>query len=216
MTQIELENAKLEQVAAEYRQKGYHVSTRPTSDDVPQFLTPFQPDLIATSEKDNVVVEVKSSRELTEGSLVLLAEKIESRPGWRLELVLVNPPSAQEVPAYGALFPEDRVDNLLHEAQVLRQEKRYNPAALLAWAAAEAIFRRMAVASGVEVERKSTGSVLKSLYALGLIDADQYDNFARAMEFRNAFSHGFDAFLQPENIDRVIHDVEELKSRPAA
>ena len=216
MTQIELENAKLEQVATEYRQKGYHVSTRPGSNDVPQFLAPFQPDLIATSATDNVVVEIKSSRDLTEGSLVPLATKVESKPGWRLELVVVNPASAQEIPAFGVLVPEDRIDNLLHEAQLLCREKRYHPAALMAWAAAEAILRRMALASGVEVERKSTGSVLKLLYALGLIDDDQYDNFARAMEFRNAFAHGFDAFLQPESIDRVIHDVEALKSRPAA
>ena len=216
MTQMELENAKLEQIAMEYRQKGYHVSTRPDSNDVPQFLSPFQPDLIATSVNDNVVVEVKSSRDLTEGSLVPLAERIESKPGWRLELVVVNPAGSHEVPTYGVLVPDDRVDYLLRDAQLLRQEKRYDSAALTAWTAAEATFRRMALESGVDVERKSTGSVLKSLYALGLIDDDQYDNFARAMEFRNAFAHGFDAFLEPENIDRVIRDVEALKSRPAA
>src|ERR1700745_825987 len=123
MTQIELENAKLEQVASEYRQKGYRVSIRPGSNDVPQFLAPFQPDLLVTSANDNVVVEVRSSKDLTEGSLVPLAAKIESKPGWRLELVVVTPPSAQEVPAYGVLVPEDRVDNLLHEAQLLRREK---------------------------------------------------------------------------------------------
>jgi uncharacterized protein YutE (UPF0331/DUF86 family) len=216
MTQVEIENAELEQVAAEYRQKGYNVSVRPSSNEVPRFLTPFQPDLIAISANDNVVVEVKSSRDLTSGSLVQLAEKVEAQPGWRLELVVVNPPSAQEVPSYGVLVRDDRVDYLLREAQSLSREQRYESAALMAWAAAEAIFRRMALESGVEVEKKSSGSVLKLLYALGLIDAEQYDNFARAMEFRNAFAHGFEATLHPERIDRVIHDVEALKSRPAA
>ncbi|HEV7487785.1 MAG TPA: hypothetical protein VGQ65_19120 [Thermoanaerobaculia bacterium] len=216
MTQIELETAKLEQIAAEYRQKGYDVSIRPASAAVPQFLAPFQPDLIVRSENDNAVIEVKSSNDLTSGSLAQLAAKIESRPGWRLELAVVNQPFAQEVPRYGVLVTEDRVDHILRQAQLLSREKSYEPAALMAWAAAEAILRRMAVASGVEVEKKSTGSVLKLLYALGLIDADQYDNFSRAMEFRNAFAHGFEASLQPESIDRVIHDVESLRSRPAA
>jgi uncharacterized protein YutE (UPF0331/DUF86 family) len=216
MTQIELENTELEQVAAEYRQRGYNVSVRPSSDDVPQFLTPLQPDLIATSANDNVVVEIKSSRDLTSGSLVQLAERVESQPAWRLELVVVNPSSTQEVPSYGVLVRDDRVDDLLREAQSLNREQRYESAALLAWAAAEATIRRMAIASGVEVEKKSSGSVLKLIYALGLIDPEQYDNFARAMEFRNAFAHGFEATLQPERIDRVIHDVEVLKSRPAA
>jgi len=216
MTQIELEAAKLEQIAAEYRQKGYDVSIRPDSAAVPQFLAPFQPDLIVRSENDNAVIEVKSSKDLTSGSLAQLAAKIESRPGWRLELAVVNQPFAQEVPRYGVLVTEDRVDHILRQAQLLSREKSYEPAALMAWAAAEAILRRMAVASGVEVEKKSTGSVLKLLYALGLIDPDQYDNFSRAMEFRNAFAHGFEASLQPESIDRVIHDVESLRSRPAA
>jgi uncharacterized protein YutE (UPF0331/DUF86 family) len=216
MTQMELEAAKLEQIAAEYRQKGYEVSIRPDSETIPQFLAPFQPDLIVRSKDDNAVIEVKSSKDLTSGSLAQLAAKIESRPGWRLELAVVNQPFAQEVPLYGVLVTEDRVDHILRQAQVLSREKSYEPAALMAWAAAEAILRRMAVASGVEVEKKSTGSVLKLLYALGLIDSDQYDNFSRAMEFRNAFAHGFEASLQPENIDRVIHDVESLRSRPAA
>src|SRR4051812_2664686 len=101
MTQIELENAKLELVAAEYRQKGYDVSIRPGSENVPQFLAPFQPDLIVTSANDNAVIEIKSSRDLTSGSLTQLAAKVESKPGWRLELVLVNPPAVQEVPPYG-------------------------------------------------------------------------------------------------------------------
>jgi uncharacterized protein YutE (UPF0331/DUF86 family) len=216
MTAMELENAKLEQIATEYRQKGYEVSVRPSADEVPRFLTPLQPDMIANSANDNVVVVVKSSRDLTAGSLVQLAEKVETQPGWRLELVVVNLPSAQEVPSYGVLVRDDRVDYLLREAQSLSREQRYESAALMAWTAAEAIFRRMALESGVEVEKKSSGSVLKLLYALGLIDAEQYDNFARAMEFRNAFAHGFEAFLPPERIDRVIHDVEALKSRPAA
>lgn len=216
MTQMELEAAKLEQIAAEYRQKGYEVSIRPDSETIPSFLAPFQPDLIVRSKNDNAVIEVKSSKDLTSGSLAQLAEKIESRPGWRLELAVVNQPFAQEVPMYGVLATDDRIDHILRQAQALSREKSYEPAALMAWAAAEAILRRMAVASGVEVEKKSTGSVLKLLYALGLIDPDQYDNFSRAMEFRNAFAHGFEASLQPKYIDRVIHDIESLRSRTAA
>jgi uncharacterized protein YutE (UPF0331/DUF86 family) len=216
MIQAELENAKLEQLAAEYRQKGYDVSIRPDSENVPPFLAPFQPDLIVKSPRDNAVIEIKSSNDLTSGSLAQLAAKVEQKPGWRLELVVVNQPAAREVPAHAVLVAEDRIDHILRQAELLSREKSYEPAALMAWAAAEAILRRMAVASGVEVERKSTGSVLKLLYALGLIDDDQYDNFAAAMEFRNAFAHGFEASLQPESIDRVIHDVELLKSRPAA
>lgn len=216
MTQTELENSKLEQIASEYRRKGYDVAVRPVEHHIPAFLQPFQPDLVATSDADNVVVEIKSSSELASESIVKLAEAVEAQSGWRFELVVTNPPVAHEVPPDGALAADDRVESILREAQTLYRERRYEAAAMMAWSAAEAIFRRVAQANGIAAERKSSGSVLKQLYASGLIDADQYDVFSRTMEFRNAFAHGFTASVAPETIDRLMHDVEELKSRPAA
>jgi uncharacterized protein YutE (UPF0331/DUF86 family) len=216
MTQADLERSKLDQIASEYRRKGYDVAIRPHGDDIPPFLRPFQPDLVATSDFDNVVVEIKSSPELASESIVKLAEAVEAQSGWRFELVVVNPAVAHEVPPHGALAADDRVESILREAQDLYRERRYEAAAMMAWSAAEAIFRRVALANGIEAERKSSGSVLKQLYASGLIDADQYDVFSRTMEFRNAFAHGFTASVAPETIDRFMHDVEELKSRPAA
>ena len=216
MTQAELEQQKLEQIAAEYRQKGYSVSLRPGTEDIPAFLTPFEPDLLARSEADSVVVEIKPTADLVSDSLIELAEAVEAQPGWRFELVVINPPAAQEVPRNGELVPDERIESLLREAEALNREKRYEAAAVIAWAAAEAMFRRLVREHGIESERKSSGSILKQLYALGVIDADQYEIFSRAMEFRNAFAHGFAADVAPETIERFIRDVEELKSRPAA
>lgn len=76
---------------------------------------------------------------------------------------------------------------------------------MMAWSAAEAIFRRVAEANGLEAERKSSASVLKQLYASGLIDEDQYEVFSRTMEFCNAFAHGVTASVAPEK-DRSFHE----------
>jgi uncharacterized protein YutE (UPF0331/DUF86 family) len=214
VTQSELENTSIEQVASEFRGKGYDVSIRPSPDATPPFLLAFQPDLVATSPADNVVVEFKSSADLTSDSLMKLAEAVQSQPGWRLELVVVNPPAAHEVPARGELASDEQVSAMLREAETFVRENRYEAAALMAWAAAEATLRRLAHTSGLDSERKSSGALLKQLYALGLIDPDQYDAFARTLEFRNAFAHGFAATVAPENVDRVIRDVEDLKSPP--
>ncbi|HYI10631.1 MAG TPA: hypothetical protein VEK57_16340 [Thermoanaerobaculia bacterium] len=216
MTQAELERANLEAIASEYRQKGYSVSVRPAAASVPQFLAPFQPDLIATSREDNVVVEIKSSSDLASDAVVALAEAVEAQPGWRLELAVVNLPAAPEVPLNGELVPDEQIDSLLREAHTLSREKRYEAATIMAWAAAEGIFRRLARAEGIESERKSSGTVLKQLYANGVIDPDQYDSFSRAMEFRNAFAHGFKASVAPAEIDQFLHEVEALRSRRAA
>lgn len=98
MTQADLENSKLEQIASEYRRRGYDVAIRPRENHIPAFLRPFQPDLVATSPLDNVVVEIRSSSEFTSKAIVTLAESIEAQSGWRFELVVVNPPVAHEVP----------------------------------------------------------------------------------------------------------------------
>jgi len=216
MNQAELENARLEQIASEYRQKGYAVLFRPGPEETPQFLAPFQPDLIATSPQESVVVEVKSSPDLASESFVRLAEAVEAEQGWRLQLVVVNPPAAPEVPRAAELVPEERIDSLLSEAHALNREKRYEAATITAWAAAEATFRHMARASDARFERKSSGTILKQLYVLGLIDPDQYHSFSEAMEFRDAYAHGFAATVTPEAVDRFLREIEELRARPAA
>jgi uncharacterized protein YutE (UPF0331/DUF86 family) len=215
MTQAEMESVKLEQIASEYRGKGYQVHVRPDAAKLPAFLSSFHPDLVATSSDDNVVVEIKSSFELVIDPVIPLAETVQSQHGWRLEVIVLNPPAAHEVPQHGDLVSDDRIVSLLQEAQDLTQERRYEAAAVVAWAAAEATFRRLVRGAG-QSDRRSSDAVLKQLYAAGLIDADQYEVFSRAMDFRNAFAHGFSAAIAPETIQRFIRDVEELTSLPAA
>jgi len=216
MTQAELETVKLEQLASEYRRKGYEVVIHPHPPDLPQFLSTFQLDMIATSRKDNVVVEIKSSADLISDVIVRLAEAIETQARWRLEIAVVNPTTAQELPVSGELVPDAQVQSLLREALDLKREQRYEAATIVAWSAAEAILRRLAQENGIEAERKSSDTVLKQLYASGLIDPGQYESFARAMQFRNAFAHGFAASVAPDAIEQFIHDVENLRSNRAA
>src|ERR1051326_9517557 len=115
MTQIEMEETKLEQLASEYRRKGYRVAVRPRAHELPAFLSPFQPDLLATSGDDHVVIELRSSPDLASESLVQLAEAVESHSGWRFELVIMNPQSAPEVPAHAELASEHRIESLRSE-----------------------------------------------------------------------------------------------------
>lgn len=216
MTDTQLKTSKLDELTSEYLRKGYRVVARPRPEEVPQFLREFQLDLVAVSDNDKVAVVVKSSPDLTSQSLVHLAEAVEAQQGWRLELVVVNQPAAPEIPIQGELVPEDRVESLLHEAHVLNGEKRSEAAAMMAWAAAESVLRRLVGSVDVRAERKSSGTILKQLYVLGLIDAEEYDSFNSAMEFRNAFAHGFAATVSSETIERFIRDVEQLRSRAAA
>ncbi|MGZ5434155.1 MAG: hypothetical protein ACXWH7_14635, partial [Thermoanaerobaculia bacterium] len=54
MTLMELTQQKLDELAAEYRMKGYAVTLNPAGSDVPEAFRAFQADLVATSSSDNV------------------------------------------------------------------------------------------------------------------------------------------------------------------
>jgi Holliday junction resolvase len=60
-----LEKKRLNSVAREYRKQGCKVLLYPGETDLPSFLSGFQPDLIAYSDEENVVVEVKSKSTLS-------------------------------------------------------------------------------------------------------------------------------------------------------
>ena len=55
-----LERERLLKLAEEYRDHGYEISIHPNSEDLPDFLRNYRPDMIARREDDAVVIEVKS------------------------------------------------------------------------------------------------------------------------------------------------------------
>jgi hypothetical protein len=61
MTQADLKKLKLEQIASEYRRRGYAVAVGPRENHIPAFLRPFQPDLVATSASGRTTASNRSS-----------------------------------------------------------------------------------------------------------------------------------------------------------
>ena len=89
-----IERERLLKLAEEYRDQGYEISIHPNPEDLPDFLRNYRPDMIARSEDETVVIEVKSRSSLNSSSaqyLPNLAQVIEQHAGWRFELVMTNP-----------------------------------------------------------------------------------------------------------------------------
>ncbi|RDU37298.1 hypothetical protein DRW41_05445 [Neobacillus piezotolerans] len=83
---------KIKEVANEYSQKGYTVFTNPQlGNDTPEFLRNYSPDIIAISENDKVVIEVRNKYSLSQSKeLENLASVIDHQKGWRFELIVIN------------------------------------------------------------------------------------------------------------------------------
>ena len=77
----DLQARKLKEVATEYRRKGYSVVVKPRGKELPRFLSDLQIDLLAESDAERVVIEVKSGKELQDSpEMARIAERIEKKP----------------------------------------------------------------------------------------------------------------------------------------
>jgi hypothetical protein len=211
MKMEQMEQAKINEVAHDYTNRGYSVRVHPSSAELPPFLRSFQPDIIAISPQGNIVIEVKASSSVDAELVKQLAQEVERQPGWRFEIVFVGPPVAPDVPAEEDLAPEEQVSRLLSSAERLFADGQLEAAAMVAWSAAETILRRRAQSYAPEMERQSSARVLKHLYSLGRVNPGTYEKLLRLMEFRNAVAHGFQPRVVPPNISDIVPDIRHLQ-----
>jgi len=205
-----------EQVVREYRSRGYEVIEDPRSEQLPDFLSPFHPDVVARGPAESVVIEIKPRSELA-GSRELerIAEVVQRQPGWRLELVVTEDagPSGGGAPS---LTREDLAAILRNVRNLLeldpRQAESFGRAAFLyAWSAAEVALRLLAEAEGIAVRRSDPAYILTQLATQAVITRDEYEFLVHAMHVRNAIAHGFktDEF-RPAEVPVLIDTIDRL------
>jgi hypothetical protein len=212
MTTAQIEQEKVEKLADDYRKKGYAVRLQPSADDVPLFLRQFEPDLIATSSAGNVVVQVKAFPHFDSEQARELAEVVERHPGWRFEVLLVNPPVAPDIPAQEDLADDEHVTRMLDNAETLSKEGHLEAAGLIAYSALETILRRRAQSAAPQIERQSSARVLKELYSIGRIHHDTFEKLLPLMQFRNAVAHGFQPRTAAPSMPEMIEEIRHLQS----
>jgi hypothetical protein len=83
------ERAAQKKVVRKYTSLGYDVLENPGPDVLPEFMRGMEPDIVARSSADNVVIEVKTHASLKgSNDLVGIAERVAGHADWRLELVV--------------------------------------------------------------------------------------------------------------------------------
>jgi REase_AHJR-like len=196
-----VDQKKLEQVAQQYRAEGYAVSVCPSPDAVPPFLSGFSVDLLATRGSDRVIVEVKRTRlDLSRDPTVIeLGRRVNAEPGWRFDLVILEPTTEFDEALYDATEPTpDQVLSMLATAEELI-EKGYLPSACItAWAGLEAAMRKVQPVSDAN-DRITTRELLQSLYSDGILTREQFDELRKSSKLRNQVAHG----LVPTNLDKA-------------
>jgi hypothetical protein len=208
----QLEVDRVREVAQEYRKRGYRVWERPHSSELPGNLRPFQLDIMATSEADSVVIEVRNRRSLSNDKrLAEIAEAVKQMQGWRFELVVTNPKFASEERV--GINPTDvDISNRLAQVRQLIAQNFTEPAFMAAWAVTEAILRETAFRAGVELPGVLPALVLKTLRSEGILSKANYDKLDGAMRLRNSVAHGFSPIEDPlPHLRDMLEIAEELR-----
>jgi Holliday junction resolvase len=187
-----MEQESFEQIAQRYRDEGYGVVPASLGAQVPPFLAGFQPDLIATRGNEGIVVEIKTNRiDLSrDDKLTQLAEIVSAQPGWRLDVVVLEPVTTVEKAAQETVEPSDeQLREILKVAEEMA-DKGYVPyACVIAWSGFEAAMRR--IRNEAELYGMPTPTeLMRTLYGNGFLDKDQFVRLKEAYKIRSQVVHG--------------------------
>jgi hypothetical protein len=178
------------EAADNYRTRGYSVLVHPQGTDLPDFLKRFSPDLIARSPLESVVVEVASHSTLKDlKSLPEIAQAIQTRPGWRLELIIIPQHDAPAINPQSPSLSSENADESISRARILLEHGAINPSFLTAWAAAEILLNQIIKKEDLTPARHTAAAHLKTLFSQGLLSESQYSGWLNALETRNSLVH---------------------------
>ncbi|MGL5035489.1 MAG: hypothetical protein ACRC6M_17015 [Microcystaceae cyanobacterium] len=208
-----LEREKVLQLANEYRNEGYEVLFHPSSDDLPNFLKGYRPDLVVKRGNESVIVEVKSRFSLNSSTTQYfrnLAQVVEQHPDWRFELVMTNSEEIIDSPnREGSLQPSEIETRLQAARQLVSQ---YPESAILySWSLVEATLRLVADHEELNLQRFEPRYLVKQFVTEGLISRSEYQLLMNVFSLRNAIAHGFKTTqLSQESLYELIEMTEHL------
>ena len=207
---------KIKEIARDYKNKGYEVVIEPSSSVLPDFLLNFQPDLVALSENDNVVVEVKSSDSRTDfKKLEGLANTVNSKENWRFELVFTNPRNRLKFESELVIIDLGKIRNRINECKSLINSGNLDSAFLLGWSTFEASIRlRLSSLNEREVDIKRPPlHLIKNLFSYGIINQNLLRKIEVLNQVRNKLIHGFEARIEKENVVDLLEITEKLSGQ---
>lgn len=185
------ERELLEQVADDYRQRGYDVVREPAPGERPSFLGPLVPDVIAKKGRENLVIEVKRTKiPRLSHSLRALLEALRKQPDWRLRLVYLGPEGEFEMFEVPTLTADEAQQKIDSAASMFESDEQV-AALLVLWSVLEAVgLNRLADVQGEEIGPMPPIAILKELTSFGLIEQEEFTKLRSILELRNAAAHG--------------------------
>lgn len=204
--------ARIREIADQNRAEGYAVEIAPTGEALPEFAREFAPSILARKAGESVLVEVVRNRgALAASTLPRLAELLETRPEWRLDLVVLEPQTPIDTALQTGREPSSaEIAAMLSRAESTLRSGDLESACVQACAVTEAAMRR------VRNEAKLNGNVapldlLNTLYANGFMSRAEFDVLRLSYRIRTQIVHGVvHEPLTPADIHDVLTIAQSL------
>lgn len=199
---------KLIATARRFKREGYRVTFPSRGEAMPDFLEGLHPDLIAESENDRVIVEVRPSSAVRGANDIKeLASRVSGHPGWRFELVTI--------PAIETAKPKfDRrdLDEIAHQIRLVARNGNVVPAYLYGFTMIEFILANIASHEGLDPHKKSPVEIARELAFRGLISDETVDRINQARIKRNQLAHATRDRVEipPDSLDELIGVIENF------
>lgn len=217
---IKRERDKVQELAREYREKGYRVLIEPKKVDLPHFLKNmnYRPDLIALSETGNLIFEVKSSTTVQKvKEFARVADLIREHEGWDFVFVMTNPKEKQER-EIGAQIPSIKdacqyISKAKRLLEVDRNDEFSDAAFLLAWSAMEAAIRYALAEIYGQKDQKKVISLIRDSVMYGIVSREDGKYLDSLLSIRNRIAHGYSS---QEVMKKEVNELIELVNRTIA
>lgn len=212
----------ISKIADEYRQKGYEVIENPSSENLPNFLQGFNPEIIATKDGHNEVASVKvypvPPAEVEE--VARLAEVLKpKKPEWSYKYAMKTVPVPDLILTSRKPLSLTETYKFIDGAERLLGCNQYVEAIDYVWPAIESILYSLAKHKQKIARERDIVAVIILLTQLGIIGQNDYFVLSTAADIRQAslndlpLPYDFEDKLKqlPQVLRGILAEQEQLK-----
>lgn len=213
-----------------FESMGFHVTMEPEKSGIPFDIGNYRPDILASKNGLNVLVEVKSSRsELSLDRYFDIAEQVSSHKNWKFIIVDENTP---EEKLKNLLRPYDekhelvskRIEKSIKSIETLilvdsTDESIISALFLMSCSNLESALELLSEKNNYPITYLSPSKSINHLYSIGEINHELYEKIGHILRERNSIAHGMYNSAKLESINSVIEaqrEVMALVNMPSA
>jgi len=186
-------------IAKELEENGYTVVIEPDPSMIPFDLQNYCPDILATNDRENLIVEVKSrSTPRSIKRYKQISETVSKQQNWRFMLTTVDDRYQSEGPLIKADIDTEAFPKILHKLDRLFETESYDLALPYLWSVYISGMRTIGYKHGVPIDVTTDKSVLNYMYSLGEISNEEFKKSLFFLDLRNKLINTFDSQITKE------------------